>query len=184
METNDTLYADYLHVFNAATTLIAGFGLNLMHLKMIVERDGLKNIFIMNNSDGQPRVTNTKRVLETLISTCRSSSKNYHDNHVKGQGHSDKKRIHTMAVTTTDSPYGGHASLPGSDAGIDTVSAGGVRYTGALPGRCRLSPGHYRRQPGLCRNAAGFHRGTTGDNRGLTGINRSQSGLTGTLPGC
>ncbi|KAH3755773.1 hypothetical protein DPMN_190472 [Dreissena polymorpha] len=25
----------------------------------------------------------------------------------KGQGHSDKKRIHTMAATTTDSPYGG-----------------------------------------------------------------------------
>ncbi|KAH3846344.1 hypothetical protein DPMN_088645 [Dreissena polymorpha] len=52
--------------------------------------------------------------------------------------------------------------MPGSDAGIDTVSAGGVTVyrgsagfhrdsTGALPattvamlGRCRLSPGHYR----------------------------------------
>jgi len=53
-----------------------------MHLKMIFERDGLKNIFIMNNSDGQPRVTNAKRLLETLIPTCQSSSKNYHDNRV------------------------------------------------------------------------------------------------------
>ncbi|KAH3892625.1 hypothetical protein DPMN_016746 [Dreissena polymorpha] len=61
-------------------------------------------------------------------------------------------------------------ALPGSDAGIDTVSAGGVTvyrgsagtlpaFTGALPattrampGRCRLSPGHYRRQPGLYRD--------------------------------
>ncbi|KAH3871257.1 hypothetical protein DPMN_034452 [Dreissena polymorpha] len=31
------------------------------------------------------------------------------DFQVKGQGHSAKKRIHTMAATTTDSPYGGHA---------------------------------------------------------------------------
>ncbi len=28
-----------------------------------------------------------------------------------GQGHNDKKRIHTMAAVTTDSPYGGHAFL-------------------------------------------------------------------------
>ncbi|KAH3819096.1 hypothetical protein DPMN_120828 [Dreissena polymorpha] len=79
-------------------------------------------------------------------------------------------------------------ALPWSDAGIDTVSAGGVTVyrgsagtlpaftgalpatTGAMPGRCRLSPGHYRRQPGLC--------------RGLIGINSSQSGQPGTLPGC
>ncbi|KAH3738168.1 hypothetical protein DPMN_044796 [Dreissena polymorpha] len=31
------------------------------------------------------------------------------DFQVKGQCHSDKKRILTMAATTTDSPYGGHA---------------------------------------------------------------------------
>ncbi|KAH3863559.1 hypothetical protein DPMN_026548 [Dreissena polymorpha] len=61
-------------------------------------------------------------------------------------------------------------ALPGSDAGIDTVSADGVTvyrgsagtlpaFTGALPatigampGRCRLSPGHYRRQPRLDRD--------------------------------
>ncbi|KAH3719765.1 hypothetical protein DPMN_062637 [Dreissena polymorpha] len=59
-------------------------------------------------------------------------------------------------------------ALPGSDAGLDTVSAGGVTVyrgsagtlpaftgaptTGAMPGRCRLSPGHYRRQPGLDRD--------------------------------
>ncbi|KAH3789581.1 hypothetical protein DPMN_167765 [Dreissena polymorpha] len=49
---------------------------------MIFERDGLKNIFIMNNSDSQPTVTNAKRLLETLNPTCRSSSKNYHDNHL------------------------------------------------------------------------------------------------------
>ncbi|KAH3719519.1 hypothetical protein DPMN_062356 [Dreissena polymorpha] len=47
-------------------------------------------------------------------------------------------------------------ALPGSDAGIDTVSAGA--FTGA-------QPGHYRQQLGLCRDAVGFHRGTTGDNR-------------------
>ncbi|KAH3888241.1 hypothetical protein DPMN_012273 [Dreissena polymorpha] len=106
---------------------------------MIFERDGLKNFFIMNNSDGQPRVTNAKRLLETLIPTCRT--------------------------------------LPGSDAGIDTVSAGGVTVyrgsagtlsaitgalpatTGAMPGRCRLSPGHYRRQPGLCRAVDRFQPG-------------------------
>ena len=28
--------------------------------------------------------------------------------------HSDKKRIHTMAATTTDSPYGGHACFTNS----------------------------------------------------------------------
>ncbi|KAH3768844.1 hypothetical protein DPMN_170060 [Dreissena polymorpha] len=36
---------------------------------MIFEHDGLKNIFIMNNSDGQLRVTNAKRLLETHIPT-------------------------------------------------------------------------------------------------------------------
>ncbi|KAH3830550.1 hypothetical protein DPMN_103795 [Dreissena polymorpha] len=59
-------------------------------------------------------------------------------------------------------------ALPGSDVGMDTVSANGVTVyrgsasfycgstgalpttTGAMPGRCLFSPGHYRRQPGLC----------------------------------
>ncbi|KAH3823767.1 hypothetical protein DPMN_125589 [Dreissena polymorpha] len=67
-------------------------------------------------------------------------------------------------------------ALPGSDAGIDTVSAGGVTVyrgsagtlpaftgllpatTGSMPGRCRLSPG------------------TTGDNRGLTEITVASPG--------
>jgi len=30
----------------------------------------------------------------------------FHDPRPKRQGHSDKKRIHTIAATTTDSPYG------------------------------------------------------------------------------
>ncbi|XP_045176635.2 uncharacterized protein LOC123537131 [Mercenaria mercenaria] len=49
---------------------IAGSGLNLEHLRTIFSRegeDGLTNIFISKNSDGQPRVTNTKRVLESVI---------------------------------------------------------------------------------------------------------------------
>ncbi|KAH3752625.1 hypothetical protein DPMN_187246 [Dreissena polymorpha] len=60
-------------------------------------------------------------------------------------------------------------ALPGSDAGIDTVSAGGVTayrcsaWTLSVFFGAQL--GQYRRQPGLCRDAAGFHRGTTGDNR-------------------
>ena len=49
---------------------IAGSGLNLSHLKIIYNRegeDGLLNTFTVKNSEGQPRVTNTKRVLETVI---------------------------------------------------------------------------------------------------------------------
>ncbi|KAH3709192.1 hypothetical protein DPMN_068654 [Dreissena polymorpha] len=71
---------------------------------------------------------------------------------------------------TTGVKPGRCRSSAGSDAGIDTVSAGGVTVyrgsagtlpaliealpatTGAMPGRCRLSPGHYRRQPGLDRD--------------------------------
>ena len=49
---------------------IAGSGLNHQHLKCIYQRegeDGLRNIFIMKNCEGQPRVTNTKRTLDSVI---------------------------------------------------------------------------------------------------------------------
>ncbi|KAH3860358.1 hypothetical protein DPMN_023256, partial [Dreissena polymorpha] len=67
--------------------------------------------------------------------------------------------------------------LPGSDAGIALVSAGGVTVdrdsAGSLPAFTGAQPGHYRRQPGLCRDAAGFHRGST----------RALPATTGALPG-
>ncbi|KAH3807510.1 hypothetical protein DPMN_135854 [Dreissena polymorpha] len=68
---------------------------------------------------------------------------------------------------TTGVKQGVAVTLSGSDAGIDTVSAGSVTVywgsagfhrgsTGALPatngamsGRCRFLPGHFRRQSGL-----------------------------------
>lgn len=49
---------------------IASSGLNLGHLRKIFMRDGedgLYSTFTMKNSEGQPRVTNTKRTLETVI---------------------------------------------------------------------------------------------------------------------
>lgn len=49
---------------------IASSGLNLNSLKKIYLRqgeDGLHNTFTCKNSEGQPRVTNTKRVLESVI---------------------------------------------------------------------------------------------------------------------
>lgn len=49
---------------------IASSGLNLEHLRKIFIRDGedgLHSTFTMKNSEGQPRVTNTKRTLETVI---------------------------------------------------------------------------------------------------------------------
>lgn len=49
---------------------IAGSGLNLQHLKTIYSRegeDGLMNVFTGKNSEGQPRITNTKRILENVI---------------------------------------------------------------------------------------------------------------------
>ena len=49
---------------------VAGSGLNIKHLQKIFIRDGedgLKNVFISKNSEDQPRVTNTKRVLEEVI---------------------------------------------------------------------------------------------------------------------
>lgn len=49
---------------------IAASGLNLEHLKLIYSRDGedgLHSTFTSKNSEGQPRVTNTKRTLESLV---------------------------------------------------------------------------------------------------------------------
>ena len=48
---------------------IAGSGLNHQHLKCIYQRegeDGLRNIFVIKNCEGQPRVTNTKRTLDSV----------------------------------------------------------------------------------------------------------------------
>lgn len=49
---------------------VAGSGLSYKHLQKIFIRDGedgLKNVFVSKNSEGQPRVTNNKRVLENVI---------------------------------------------------------------------------------------------------------------------
>lgn len=49
---------------------IAGSGLNISHLRKNFQRDGedgLYNTFVCKNSDGQPRVTNTKKTLEEVI---------------------------------------------------------------------------------------------------------------------
>ena len=49
---------------------IAGSGLQLRHLELIYKRDGedgLTNTFMMKNCEGQPRVTNAKRILESVI---------------------------------------------------------------------------------------------------------------------
>lgn len=49
---------------------IAGSGLNIDHLKLIYQRDGedgLRNTFMVKNSDAQPRVTSAKRILDTVI---------------------------------------------------------------------------------------------------------------------
>ena len=49
---------------------IASSGLNYFHLKTIFERhgeDGLYNVFQMKNSQGQPRVTNVKKTLESIV---------------------------------------------------------------------------------------------------------------------
>ena len=49
---------------------IAISGLNYSHLKVIYQRkgeDGLYNVFTMKNSQGLPRVTKTKRILEEVI---------------------------------------------------------------------------------------------------------------------
>jgi hypothetical protein len=45
-------------------------GLNLQHLEAIYKRDGedgLTNLFIMKNSEGQQRVTAAKRILDYVI---------------------------------------------------------------------------------------------------------------------
>lgn len=49
---------------------IASSGLNLEHLRIIYTQDGedgLHSTFTSKNSEGQPRVTNTKRTLDTLV---------------------------------------------------------------------------------------------------------------------
>ena len=49
---------------------IAGSGLNINHLQIIFRRDGedgLSSVFTVKNSEGQPRVTHSKRVLEEVI---------------------------------------------------------------------------------------------------------------------
>lgn len=49
---------------------VAGSGLQLTHLKQIFQRggeDGLLNTFVSPNSEGQPKVTNVKRTLESVI---------------------------------------------------------------------------------------------------------------------
>ena len=49
---------------------IAGSGLNLQHLRTIHKRggeDGLRDVFMEKNSEGQPRVTNQKRILDVVI---------------------------------------------------------------------------------------------------------------------
>ncbi|XP_060565928.1 LOW QUALITY PROTEIN: uncharacterized protein LOC132724962 [Ruditapes philippinarum] len=48
----------------------SGLSLNLQHLEAIYKRDGedgLTNTFIMKNSEGQPRVTAAKRILDSVI---------------------------------------------------------------------------------------------------------------------
>ena len=55
---------------NSTAENIAGSGLNLGHLRKIFNRDGqdgLLNVFRGKNSEGQPRVTNNKRVLDSVI---------------------------------------------------------------------------------------------------------------------
>ena len=55
---------------HATAENIAGSGLNLAHLKIIFGRDGedgLISTFTNKNSEGQTRVTNTKRTLESVI---------------------------------------------------------------------------------------------------------------------
>ncbi|XP_060592882.1 uncharacterized protein LOC132747499 [Ruditapes philippinarum] len=55
---------------NATADNIASSGLNFEHLKTIFRRkgeDGLLNVFTAKNSEGQPRVTNAKRTLESVV---------------------------------------------------------------------------------------------------------------------
>ncbi|KAH3857901.1 hypothetical protein DPMN_100517 [Dreissena polymorpha] len=64
-------------------------------------------------------------------------------------------------------------SLPGYDADIAPLSAGGVTVyrgsAGTLTAFTGVQPGHYRRQPELCWDAAGFHRCSTGALPATTG---------------
>jgi len=52
------------------TQNIAGSGLNILHLKVISERegaDGLYHVFSVPNSDNKPRVTDQKKTLQGVI---------------------------------------------------------------------------------------------------------------------
>ena len=49
---------------------IAGSGLNISHLSIIYKRsgeDGLRDVFTAKNSEGLPRVTNCKKVLDEVL---------------------------------------------------------------------------------------------------------------------
>ncbi|KAH3874488.1 hypothetical protein DPMN_037733 [Dreissena polymorpha] len=63
-------------------------------------------------------------------------------------------------------------SLPGSDAGIATLSAGVVTVyrgsSGTLPTLTGSQPGHFRRQPKLCRGFMGINQ---------SGVDRDSAGL-------
>lgn len=58
-------------IMKAPTTQnIAGSGLNILHLKVIPERegaDGLYHVFSVPNSDNKPRVTDQKKTLQGVI---------------------------------------------------------------------------------------------------------------------
>ena len=58
-------------IMKAPTTQnIAGSGLNILHLKVISERegaDGLYHVFSVPNSDNKPRVTDQKKTLQGVI---------------------------------------------------------------------------------------------------------------------
>ena len=54
---------------------VAGSGLNQRHLRTIFNRhgeDGILSTFTVKNCDGQPRVTNVKRTLETVVRASQS----------------------------------------------------------------------------------------------------------------
>ena len=57
-------------VKNFTAENIARSGLNYLHLKTIYQRkgeDGLYNVLQMKNNKGQPRVTNVKKTLESVV---------------------------------------------------------------------------------------------------------------------
>jgi len=55
---------------NATAENIAFSGLNFHHLKVIQKRqweDGLRSVSTMQHSEGQPRVTNVKKIIEAVL---------------------------------------------------------------------------------------------------------------------